>query len=293
MNRFFIFIVMLLTASPVFAENLLVSDVQKKNFGIKLQSIASARDLPLVVLPALGSPVADGRVAVAVPFGGTVVVVHVVEGQSVKKGQPVVTLFSRDVLAAQSALSQARAEYEMTAAEAHRMTTLAEGGIVAGARLDEAKAHLFQAKARLEEQNRLVSLVKALPRQLGHYQLMAPITGRVSKLGATPGSGIEVMTSAVTVDSTDRLWLEAQLPSDLATSVKTGQSVTVEGVRGNVVAVGSAIDPKTRALLIRAEISGTTGMLPGSTAMMVVMAPSVRGGFADQGRRTGLCVRRG
>jgi cobalt-zinc-cadmium efflux system membrane fusion protein len=257
-----------------------LTDDQRKNFGIEEQVLTRTDEVPLTVLSAMIMPVASGRVSVAVPFAGSVLQVHVIEGQEVEKGQPLATLFSRSFLSEQSVLRHAQAEYAAAKADASRLRTLSAEGIVAGAKVDEAEARLAQAKAKLDEQKHLIQATKPTEGDGGNYLLTAPIRGRVSQVTATVGAGMDAMTSAFVIDQTDKLWVEAQLPTDLSTRVKPGLSVDVEGRRGRVVAVGSAVDPKSRALLLRAEIAGDIRLLPGTAARMTINVKAESGTFS-------------
>lgn len=255
---------------PAAAAQIALTNDQRTNFGVDVQPLARTEEVPLTVLSAMVMPVASGRVSVVVPFAGSVLQVHVVDGQEVEKGQILATLFSRSFLSEQSVMRHAQAEYSAAKAETTRLRTLAAEGIVAGARVDEAEARLAQATAKLDEQKRLVHATKPAEGGAGNYQLTAPIRGRVSQISATVGAGMDAMASAFVIDQTDKLWVEAQLPSDLSTRVKTGLSVDVDGRRGKIVAVGSAVDPKSRALLLRAEIAGDLRLLPGTTAKLTI-----------------------
>lgn len=273
-RRFWAALVVLCLGHSANAAPVSLSAEQQKNLGIEAVALTESAEVPLAVLPAMVTPVADGRVAVAVPFAGVIVRVNVVEGQEVDKGAPLASLFSRDFLAAQSTLSQDQAEYRVTQAEVARLKLLLEGGIIPGARLDEAQARLAQTKARFDAQKRLVLTAKAEDQSSGAYQLIAPIQGRVSKISAHTGLGLDAMSSAFVIDQTDQLWLEAHLPADLSDAVHPGQTVEVEGQVGKIIAVGSAVDPKSRSLVLRAEIKGDDSLLPGSAVTLIIKIPT-------------------
>lgn len=278
--RFLAALIVLCLGQVANAAPISLSAEQQKNLGIEVFALNPTAEVPLAVLPAMVTPVADGRVAVAVPFAGVIVRVNVVEGQEIDKGAPLATLFSRDFLAAQSTLSQDQAEYRVTQAEVARLKLLLDGGIIPGARLDEAQARLAQTKARFDAQKRLIQTAKAEDQSSGAYDLIAPIRGRVSKISAQTGLGLDAMSSAFVIDQTDRLWLEAQLPADLSETVHPGQTVEVEGQSGKIIAVGSAIDPKSRSLVLRAEIKGDDSLLPGSTVTLILKIPAQANSFA-------------
>lgn len=248
--------------------------VQQKNIGIRTQAIAAAADAPVTVLAAVVTAPANARVAVAAPFAGTVASIDALEGQSVRAGQSLATLFSRDMLASEAALTQVRAERIAAAANARRVGQLVQEGIAAAARLEEAQARLAGAQAMEAEQQRLMTVARPVAGQPGTYRLAAPIAGRVARVDVSVGSGVEAMASAFVVERTERLWLEARLPAADAGRVRPGMAVSVGNVRGKVLAVGSAVDPRSRAVVLRAEIPGTAGLLTGRAVAMTVLAPA-------------------
>jgi cobalt-zinc-cadmium efflux system membrane fusion protein len=108
----------------------------------------------------------------------------------------------------------------------------------------------------------------------GEYLLRAPIAGRVSQMNLAPGGGVEAMSTAAVIDRDDRLWAEARLPAAFVGKVKVGAPVSAEGARGRVVAVGSAVDPRTRSVVLRAELPA--GGVAGKTVWLTLygVAPS-------------------
>ncbi|MEX6724939.1 efflux RND transporter periplasmic adaptor subunit [Parapedomonas caeni] len=263
-----------LLAPRVEAAPIKLTATQQKNIGIRTQAIVAGGESPVVVLAAVVTAPANARVAVAAPFAGTVASIEALEGQSVRAGQPLATLFSRDMLASEAALTQARAERIAAAANARRVGQLVQEGIAAAARLEEAQARLAAARAMEAEQQRLMTVARPVAGQPGTYRLAAPIAGRVARVDVSVGSGVEAMASAFVVERTERLWLEARLPAADAGRVRPGMVVSVGNVRGKVLAVGSAVDPRSRAVVLRAEIPGTAGLLTGRAVAMTVLAPA-------------------
>lgn len=251
-------------ASPI-----TVTPAQEKSMGLRLVQARAAGETPIATLSASVTPPMNGRRIVAAPFAGTVVQVNVLEGQSVKAGAPLAVLFSREALTVASELSQARAELGVADAAARRAKTLAAEGIIAGARAEEAAARAAQARAMVLERQRLMSGAGARP---GEFVLRAPISGRVAQINLQPGAGLEAMAPALMIDRDDRLWLEARMSPDLVDRVKVGAPVRVGTASGKVIAVGSSVDPRTRSVVVRAEIGQGSGLVPGRTANLTLLA---------------------
>lgn len=248
--------------------------------GVRVATVTAASEAPLATLPATAAPPLNGRVVASSPFSGTVVRVDVLEGQTVKAGQTLAVLFSQDALRVSSDLAQAQAELRVAEAAARRTRTLAKEGIVAGARAEESEARAAQARAMVNENRRLLSSAGGDAGRPGEYALRAPIAGRVSQLNLQPGGGLEAMAPAVVIDRDDRLWVEARLPAALIGKVTIGDAVEVRGLRGRVIAAGSAIDPRTRSAVLRAELPPGSGLVPGRATSVTVMGKAPAGAVA-------------
>lgn len=256
-----------------------LTPTQERSMGLQASVATAATQAPLATLPAIAAPPLNGRVVAATPFSGVVVRVDVLEGQSVRAGQPLAVIFSQDALRVASDLTQARAEARAAAAAANRTRQLAKEGIIAGARAEEAQARATQTQALVNEKQRLLAGAGGGARQ-GEYVLRSPIAGRVSQLNLQPGGGLEAMAAAAVIDRDDRLWVEARLPASLIGKVRVGGAVEVNGRPGTVIAAGSAIDPRTRSAVLRAELAAGSGLVPGRSTSITLMGPVSAGGVS-------------
>ena len=261
------------TTPSLAAKPLALSAAQEAAMGVVLATAKPASSAPLAAAPATVTPPLNGRRVVSSPFAGTVSRVHVLEGQTVKGGAPLVTLFSRDVLTISSELAQSQAELRVADAAARRTQILASEGVIAGARAEEAQARAAQARALVNERRRLLSGGGAS----GEYVLRAPVAGRVAVLHAQPGGGLEAMAPAVTLDRADKLWIEARISPAIARKLQVGYGVRVGATSGRVVALGASIDPKTRSLPLRAELEGVADLAPGQAVSVTLLAPAPAG----------------
>ena len=261
------------TTPSLAAKPLALSAAQEAAMGVVLATAKPASSAPLAAAPATVTPPLNGRRVVSSPFAGTVSQVHVLEGQTVKGGAPLVTLFSRDVLTISSELAQSQAELRVADAAARRTQILASEGVIAGARAEEAQARAAQARALVNERRRLLSGGGGS----GEYVLRAPVAGRVAVLHAQPGGGLEAMAPAVTLDRADKLWIEARISPAIARKLQVGYGVRVGATSGRVVALGASIDPKTRSLPLRAELEGVADLAPGQAVSVTLLAPAPAG----------------
>ena len=261
------------TTPSLAAKPLALNPAQEAAMGVVLATAKPASSAPLAAAPATVTPPLNGRRVVSSPFAGTVSRVHVLEGQTVKGGAPLVTLFSRDVLTISSELAQSQAELRVADAAARRTQILASEGVIAGARAEEAQARAAQARALVNERRRLLSGGGGS----GEYVLRAPVAGRVAVLHAQPGGGLEAMAPAVTLDRVDKLWIEARISPAIARKLQVGYGVRVGATSGRVVALGASIDPKTRSLPLRAELDGVADLAPGQAVSVTLLVPAPAG----------------
>jgi cobalt-zinc-cadmium efflux system membrane fusion protein len=246
-----------------------LTDAQLARLGIKIVVARLASDVPLGTVPAIVTLPPENRVAVTATLPGAVRQVLVIEGQGVHRGQPLATMVSRDAM--QLGGTQGRASARITLARANlaRAEALFREGVIAGARVQEARAELAQAQSEAGEAGRILAASGASGN--GLVTLRAPISGRVSKVAIQTGGPIDGMTAPFVIDAANAYQLDLQLPERLAASVRPGMTVTLPGnVTGRILSVGSAIDPATRSVIAKASIGAATGLIAGKSVMVTI-----------------------
>ncbi len=245
--------------------------------GIRLAAAAAAEEAPLATIPAMIQPPANARVAVAATFPGTVLRTLVVEGDSVRRGQPLAVIASRDVLTIGADLSRAHARSGVAQANAARLSQLSREGIIAGARADEANAMAAEARADVSEKSRILAMVNGHGGS-GSYTLTAPIAGRITSAAIQAGDPVDGTTAPYVIDAADRYEVVGQLPERLIGQVRPGMSVRLlPDLTGRIVAVGSTIDPATRSASLKAEIPAGPGVVAGRATSIVIAGPAPAG----------------
>jgi hypothetical protein len=93
-----------------------------------------------------------------------------------------------------------------------------------------------------------------------------------------PGDKIETMAPAVTIDTSDELWIEAQLPAHLVSLITPGDRIkVVDGPEGIVVSVGGSLDKLTRSAKLIASVPAESGLLPGQMVTLSIIQKAVTG----------------
>lgn len=266
-------------APRALAQQIDLSAVQIERLGIRVQSAEITQMLSLATIPGQIAAPLDARLAVAVPFGGTVLTVDVLEGSTVENGKSLLSIVSRDYLNARADLAQLEAEYSMARALADRLRKLTAAGIAAETRAEAAEATTVQIEAALNAVRSSLLQTETATGQASTYRLVALSTARVATLAVTPGESVEALETAIVLQASERLWLEAPLSAALAARVRLGDSISLSpgNGKGKVIAVGLNVDPKSRSVILRAEIEeGSSDARPGQNVLATIFtqAPS-------------------
>ena len=232
--------------------------------------------IPLGSVPGTITLPPQARVAVTAPFAGAVVRVYVIEGQTVARGEALGLVRASEPVQISGELARARSAAKLAEARAARLAQLAQEGIIAAARADEAKAEADQARASEAQFARLATLGGVGPD--GTMTLRAPIAGRVAHVGVETGGGVDTVTAPFVVEAAGAYQIELQLPERLAQTVRPGMAVEIglgaEGaspVGGRIIAVAPSLDPVTRSVMARASIGAAPGVIAGRNVTVTVL----------------------
>lgn len=257
--------------APVLAKDLTVTTEQIERLRISLDEAKAATTEAIAVLPATVIPPPHGRLAIAAPFAGTVLNSDVLTGQTVTKGQALVTIASRELLEAMSRLAQAEAELQAAEAVAERYRYLADRNIAARNRAEETAAQSAKARAVVDQHRRLAAINNIQINQDGSYTLRAPAEGRIVESRATPGASLEAMAAAMIIDGSKELWLEAQVPGVLLGRMRVGDSIELaNGTNGSIASIGGSLDPATRSALMLVKLPPGSMLVAGQMVTLTV-----------------------
>ena len=129
-----------LSLSAAQAGDVKISPDRVSQLEIGLSRVKPASATPSAVLPATVVPASNARITAAAPFAGTVLKVAALPGQAVRKGDPLITVLSRDLVEAHGNLAQQEAELQKAAATAKWKRDLANKKILSAAIAEEAEA---------------------------------------------------------------------------------------------------------------------------------------------------------
>ena len=245
--------------------------------------------------------VAEDRVASIGPVHeGRLVRLYAGQGSIVKKGQKLADLQSADLDEAEAdylkALADSKnaertseAELKLAQQTYDRTKLLYEKTIAAGKALQAAEHDLQVAKATAESsiastraaltaaRRRLLILglsegdMKALenkPDFVAVFSLTSPISGIVVERNATIGATVGTDANVFKIVDISSIWIDANVFEKDVARVKLGQPVNVTATAfpetvfsGKVILVSTVVDPDTRSVKVRTEVSNRDGRL--------------------------------
>lgn len=227
-----------------------IDDARRQRIGVKTGRVSRApMDLSF---QALGRVTYDERALtdVTLKLDGFVQELHVdATGEPVKKGQPLFTLYSAELYAAQQEYLLALKSQAEAQALGHGERT---NGLVRAARRRLELWDLTEAQVRRIAQ--AGEPQKAVP-------FLAPVSGYVLEKNLVAGAAVRAGERLYRIAPLDRVWVEADVYEQDLPRVKVGQAVSVtlpylpgRSFRGKVAYIYPALEKGTRTGRIRVEL---------------------------------------
>ena len=179
---------------------------------------------------------------------------HAALGEKVKSGQPLVTLFSEEMITAQSQLQQAYVEWQ-------RVSKLGQSA-VGEKRFVSARTEYNAANRRLQALGLSAATIARIEQNtnypLGEYTLTAQTPGLIMTDEFNQGQRIEPGQPLMLLSDEAHLWVEARLSAQDDLHLQPGDQASV--VVGDIAAIGTVIqeshtiDPVSRTRTVRLEL---------------------------------------
>jgi membrane fusion protein (multidrug efflux system) len=237
-------------------------------------------------LGAIGTVVAVHGVTVSADLPGIVEKIAFDSGKTVRAGQVLVELATRQEKAQ---LAAAEAQRELTNLSLTRVHGLREKGVTSQSEDDRADAEFKQAEARVEE-------IRAV---IDRKTIRAPFSGILGIRQVNLGQYLTAGDAVVPLQELDPIYVNFSVPQQEVEHLHVGAevSVTAEGmaepVTGKITALNSLIDQDTRNIQIQATFANPDGRLhPGmfvevritlGASSPVVSLPASAIGYAPYG----------
>lgn len=212
---------------------------------------------------------------------GRIVAVYANLGDRVKAGDRLLLLDSPAFGEAQLEYRKARTTLSVMEQALERAQALLDRGAIGAGEHQRREADYENARADLHEAEEKLHLLgmtereiqqlaaKTLPHaEVARVSLRAPFTGAVIERNATIGEVVDPNTTLFTVADLSTIWVRADFPEQQVGRLKTGLTIEVRVsaypdtmFHGTITYVGAVIDPTTRTVTARAEMSNADGRL--------------------------------
>jgi membrane fusion protein, heavy metal efflux system len=199
---------------------------------------------------------------------GVVQALKVDVGATVKKGDPLAVIDSREVGADRARLQGARARVEVAEENYRRALELDKEGIVAKKNVLAAKQELDTAKGDYGALAASLSGLGGGGGGVGGYTLKAPIAGVITERNATIGKLVDSEQILYEIVDTSSVWVELDVPESEVAKVAVGQEATLtldavpgRELKGKIGYVAPSVDPHTRTVMARLGLPNPDGAL--------------------------------
>ena len=233
------------------------------------ENVVAVEKGTIVVGPILSGELRPQREAkIRAELGGSMLEVHVEEGQTVTRGALLGRIETRTLddarQSAASAVRNAESQLAVARREVERTEQLVKAGAIASRDLDLATSSVSAGEAQLADAK---ARLASAERQLGDAVIRAPIGGIVSMKAVNVGDVVSPGTELFTVIDPSSMRLEAAVPSEDLSQLRIGAAVqfTVRGYDqtfdGRIERIAPQADSTTRQVPLFVTIPNVGGRL--------------------------------
>jgi cobalt-zinc-cadmium efflux system membrane fusion protein len=243
---------------------------------------------PELQLPGVVAADVSRSVPITGLAAGRVVDLRAHLGDSVTKGELLLTMTSPDAAQARADVLKAQADAELAQRGLDRATVLSEHEALAAKDFEAAVNANRKATADLHAAEARLKLLGGSARQDGGnadqatplIELRAPVTGTIIEQNITGGAGVKSLDNQpnlFTIADLSRVWVLCDIYENSLSAVRVGDQATVKlnaypdkALTARVTNISRVLDPQTRTAKVRLELPNADGMLrPGMFANVV------------------------
>jgi cobalt-zinc-cadmium efflux system membrane fusion protein len=232
----------------------------------------------------------DLSVQVFSPYQGKIIAAFADLGDEVKKGQPLYTIDSPDLVQAESTLIGAAAAYDLTSKELTRARDLYGTNGVSEREMEQATSDAQTAEGALKAARDAVRVFGKTGAEI--TQIVAsrkidpalvvpsPVSGRITARFAQPGLLVQPGNAPAPYSVADlsTKWMVANVTESDSPLIHAGQPVKAKVMAfpervfdGRISALGTAIDPNTHRVMVRCDVADPKDELrPGMLANFTI-----------------------
>ena len=259
-------------SDPATADSVNLSDSQLAS--VKVEPVGE-REFP-IEKQAVGSIEFNEELSVQVftPYPGRIIGLFAKVGDDVKKGQTLFTIDSPDLLQAESTLIAAAGVLEFTTRNLARLKALYASRAVSQRDMEQASSDQQTAEGALRAGRDAVRLFgktdadidRIIAERMADPTLVvpSPISGRITARNAAPGLYVQPggPPAPYSVADISTMWMLANVAETDSPAFRVGQDVKVKAIAfpdrvfdGKITTIGASVDPVTRRVLVRSEVS--------------------------------------
>jgi membrane fusion protein, heavy metal efflux system len=217
----------------------------------------------LVVTGAV-TPDISRNVPVVSLASGRVVAIHTRLGDTVKKGQLLLTIRSDDVAAGFDAYRKAVADELLARKQLNRAVDLLAHGAIAVQDLEVAQDTEDDAKVTLETATEHLRLLGNDPNKpMGMVDIFAPVSGVITDQEVTNAAAVQAFNtpSPFTISDLSSIWVVCDVYENDLANVRLGDTAEItlnaypdRAFKGRVSNIGAILDPSIRTAKVRIEV---------------------------------------
>jgi membrane fusion protein (multidrug efflux system) len=237
-------------------------------------------------IEATGQLIAKARATVAAQVEGAVTVTAVEEGDPVEQGQTLLEVDPRrrelELAREEAQVAEARAQLAEATREVSRIGRLSMQNAASQSRLDEANTRESLTRSRLSGAEARLGLAR---RALDDATVKAPFSGLIARRHVSVGEYLTVGLPLFDIVALDPIEVEFTLAEVDSARVQIGRPVQItvapypeRPFAGTVTMISPTIDPRTRTLRVKAELSNAEGLLRPGLFARADLGVSVRKG---------------
>jgi membrane fusion protein, multidrug efflux system len=227
--------------------------------------VAQQEEWP-ATLSAIGSVVAVHGVTVAADLPGIVDRIAFESGKSVRQGDVLVELDTRQERAQ---LAAAQAQRDLARVNFERLRDLVKDGVISRAEYDRAEAEQRATEARLRE-------IRAT---IERKTIRAPFSGTLGIRQINLGQYLSAGNPVVPLQALQPIYVNFGVPQDAAREARVGRKVRITAddlpgvnLEGRVTAIDSVLDERTRNVQVQATLPNADGKLRSGMFVKVELA---------------------
>lgn len=210
------------------------------------------------------TPDVSRNVPVVSLASGRVVAIHARLGDTVKKGQLMLTIRSDDVALGFDAYRKAVADELLARKQLNRATDLYAHGALAQQDLEVAQDTADDAKVTLETATEHLRLLGNDPdKPMGMVDIFAPVSGVITDQQVTNAAAVQAFNipSPFTISDLSSIWVVCDVYENDLANVRLGDTADItlnaypdRVFKGKVSNIGAILDPSIRTAKVRMEV---------------------------------------